>query len=453
MLDSNWNTYLSKVIIHFTDSLDFEITGEDKILQVSLKEELSNNTANPIGVVSANTISIKFIDTEKLFGRNNTASEYYGYAKEGLKLEYFISLDGGPFNRAGVYYITNFEVDTSNHIYNVVNVNAADMIQYLGNEPIKDVMIEEGSTVKDYLKSVLKGLGLNDSEINISETLDKPLKYNYSVGAKYKDILNSICQSYLCNIFIDRDGVVNCIDLVDRALETNYEMQFDSETNIFSTSIGDELLSNYNAVKVNFIEPTIGESEEVHKIENLEVGSGENVISRIVLPQDKKLNMVDYVAVINQEGDSKVEVSDITTYQSAIDLTLYNHGNACKVNVTIYGFFLYDNKTYIELVKEGIDRKNIKFLEVNTDLIQDREYANQYASFILNYISHDMAYIKLRAKGNPLLGLGEVCSISSDVLDIDVLGILASSNISVSGGYSQELMFINCEAINDSAGQ
>ena len=76
MLDSTWKKFTSKVKITFDGSHIYEATGSTKVMQVDLKEEMCNNNTDTLGVVSANTISVKLLDEAQDFMKNNTSSPY-----------------------------------------------------------------------------------------------------------------------------------------------------------------------------------------------------------------------------------------------------------------------------------------------------------------------------------------------------------------------------------------
>lgn len=448
MLDSTWKKFTSKVKITFDGSHIYEATGSTKVMQVDLKEEMCKNNTDPLGVVSANTISVKLLDEAQDFMKNNTSSPYYGLLNEGFKIEYFIAIDDGAFNNAGVYYATDIKNTQTPTNYNTVNINGADIIQYIGNTPVNIVGIKQGQTVKQYFESIFASVGLNSSQYNVASTLNKVIKYTYAFGVKLKDILNSLAKSYMCNVFVDRDGVIQVVDLLALALETTKTFEFDGVVNTFETSLGNNLLDTYNSVKITYSNPTTVKSEKLLSVSDIEIPVGTTTLSEFVYEDGKKAMNLDYISLYNSADDTLITIDAISSNQNSVILTVTNSGTeAKKVTIDIYGGSVKENSSVIEKYVTGITEDKRKYLEIDAKLIQTDSYANTYATVVLKYLASSVSYVDLKTKGNPLLRLGSIVGVKSDWLKFNSTCILSSIKLSMGKSYTCNISVLNSAAL------
>ncbi len=442
----SWFNVESKVVITLAPGLVHTAIGANgKIKSVNINENTANDSANPFGIVSANSINIELIDNEKLFNIRNISSPYYGYVKEGMKIEYYMSIDGGEFERAGIYYATSINSSSELGAINTVKISGADILQYIGNRPIGDIGIESNITVKQYLAKIFASAGLLEGEYVIDESLNKTVLYTYAVGSKYKDILNMIAQAFMCNIYVDRDGIIRCIDLSQLHLVTP-TFEFSGSSNLMSCKIGTDINSNYNAVKVNYINPTLSDMTELIRVDNIAIPPGEYTLSSYKV--NGQLFMIDYVKITSEDKTCDVEVIDIQATQSDISLTLNNNGGkGVIVSIIVIGACVNDNSAFVEKIVDGADINNLKYLELQSNMIQDKSHAEEYCTKLLNYITQPVPYVQLNTRNNPLLRLGTICTVKSAVLDSDIVGMVCAINLGISEVYTSEIKVLNIEAI------
>ena len=448
MLDSTWKKFTSKVKMTFDGSNTYEATGSTKVMQVDVKKELSNSNTDPLGVVSANTISVKLLDVAKEFIKGNTGSPYFGLLKEGFKIEYFIAIDDGAFNNAGVFYATDIKNTQNSSNYNTATISGADILQYIGNTPVNIVGVKQGQTVKQYFESIFANVGLNSGQYNVASTLTQTIKYTYAFGIKLKDILNSLAKSYMCNVYVDDNGVIQVVDLLALALLTTKNFEFDGNINTFETVLGTNLLDTYNSVKITYSNPTLIKSDKLLSVSNFDIPVGTTTLSEFVYGDGKKAVNLDYINLYNGVNDTLVTIDTISSTQNSVILTVTNsYTEPIKVSIDIYGGSINENNAVIEKYVTGISEDKRKYLEVEAKLIQTDSYASSYATVLLKYLSSDISYITLKTKGNPLLKLADIVGVTSDWLHFDGTCIISSIKLSLGSSYTCNITVLNSAAL------
>lgn len=448
MLDSNWKKFSSKVKVYLSDSQVFESTGIDKVLQVDLKEELANSNTNPLGVVSANTINLKLLDEDKRFVKNNKQSPYYGLINEGIKIEYFISVDDGVFEPAGIYFATDIKNNAVNGSYSTVNINGADIIQYIGNTPVNIIGIQRNITVKQYLEVIFQSVGLTSSQYNIDDSINKVLKYTYTLGVKLKDILNSIAQSYMCNIYVDREGVIQVVDLLELAKKNDKQFEFDGVINTFQTSLGTDLLDTYNSIRVNYSNPTLIRNDRLLSIDNIDIPAGTSELSEFTYVDNKKALGISYINIQAEDIDTTISINGVSATQNSIILKVTNpKENIVRGKIEVVGPSVNENSSVVERFISGVEVDRRKFIDVKAPLIQTDSYAIEYCNVILKYLSSDTSYVSLKTKGHPLLRLTDIVGVKSDLLEFEGTCIVSSIRLSLGSSYSCSINVLNSKAL------
>jgi len=448
MLDSNWNKYSNKVRFTFNSGVVYEGVGTDEVLQVDIQRDLADNNTDPLGVVRSGTISIKLMDKDKKFVKNNKTSPYFGLLSEGFKIEWYISIDGGVFTKHGEYYATDIKNSSGNGGYNKVTINGADILQYIGNQPVNIVGIRRNQTVKDYLASIFNSVGLNASQYNIADTLTKTIKYTYTFGTKLKDVLNSVAKSYMCNIFVDGNGIIQVVDLLDLANKTTKRMDFDGVVNTFEVALGTDLLDTYNAVRLKYTNPTVVKGDTLLEISDFEIPAGTNELSEFTFSNNKKADKIEYVTIVPVESDVTISINNIRWTQDSIILNVTNpKETAIRAKIVVKGDCLIENTAVMERYISGIPVERRKYIEIDAKLIQSDSYAEEYCTIILHYLSADVSYLTLRTKGHPLLELADIVGVKSGLVDFDGTCILSSIKLSLGVSSTCNISVLNSAAL------
>ena len=450
MFNSDWVSKKSKVKITFEDGTVHESTGDDDIIQVDYDVEICKDNTDPIGVVSANRVYIKLKDSDKRFVKTNKESPYFGLLNDGFKIESFVSVDSGAYEPTGVYYATDLKNNTSNGGYNTVLIGGADILQYIGNVPVMVKMVYRNITVGDYLDKIFKSVGLSSDQYNIANTLTERIKYAYGFGIKLKDILNTISKSYMCNIYVDYNGVIQVIDLLDLARQDDIEFEFNGNDTTFKTEISNNLLDTYNAVRVKYSKPYEVEDVNLMTARDIEVPIGTLVLSNYNFSDGYKALSIKNISIKSEDEEAIVYVDSYTFNQNDITMEVVNESSSSKkVTIEVYGDSIVTNTANIEKKVAGITEDKLKYIEVESEMIQDETYADEYCDILLRYLSSDNAYVELEAKGHPLLPVGILVDVKSDILGFDATCILSRLSISSGLSYTCRVSAINVNALRD----
>lgn len=448
MINNEWKRYTSKVVFTFKNGRVYEATGENKIIQIDINKNTSKSDSySPFGIICSNTILIKLKDIEEVFVKTNTSSPYYGLIEQGFKIEYYIKVDNGEYERGGIYYCTDIENSSSSLRGDVINVEGADLLQYISNSPVNLKIIKKNITVKEYLAYIFESFGLTEGQYHIADTLNHNLKYGYSYGKQLKEILNDIARSYICNIYVDENGIIQVIDLKDLAKQTEKQFEFSGTLNVFETTLGIKMLSSYNAIKLNYVNPTDIENTKILSTSSLSILPGDSTLSEFTFGDEYRTLGIQSVS-IKPEEDMEMSVNWFEASQDRITVNVNNPAEDFKkASVDVFGKTIVENKVTLDKNAINVDKDKRKYLEVETSLIQDDDYAKEYVSLLVNFIMAETNYITVRCRVNPILKLGSIVSMRSDRLKFNSTCILTGVKLSLGKTDTFQIELLNCSAL------
>lgn len=448
MLDSSWIKKITKVKLTFKNGKIFEAFGNDKITNVDTDMAMFDKGADSLFGVRSNKIWITLVDRENLFIKTNTLSEYYGYIEQGFKIEYYINVDDGGYVKCGEFYATDIPNSSSSKRSKLIEIQGADLLQYIGNSPVNILGIKKNITVKAFLEYIFKSVGLSSTRYNIDNTLDKELKYAYAYGVKLKDVLNDIAKSYECCIYIDEDGIIRVVDLPELAKKTVRDFDFDGDINVAETVLGTSLTTSYNAIRLNYSNPTEIPGYTLLSIDNIDIPPGTNTLSEFKYKDDNKASSIDYVTIKDVDGLVDVEINWISASQTRILVNVTNSSETnVKGSIIVRGTCIMENESVMQKYISNIDEDKRKYLEIHTKYIQDSYSANEYCDKILGFISADVNYVDIVGRANPLLKLGSIVGSKSNKLMFDSTCIVARIQRSVGSSVSFEITVLNSKSL------
>lgn len=161
----------AKVDIYFDDT-PMHLYSTDYIVDMSILEECSEDTDNPLGTPAANTLDITLYNTDDIFTPTNKNSPLYGSIKLGVKLcVYFCCLEDADINLTddsivwitmGTFYVTDWKVTSSR----LVSIAGCDILYKLLNETFPSVFVKRYVSYKNFIVNFLSSLNYSVSFIS-----------------------------------------------------------------------------------------------------------------------------------------------------------------------------------------------------------------------------------------------------------------------------------------------
>lgn len=462
--DSNGN-YLQYIVYHGLGSDD----EDNYATELSIDENEANTTGNPLGVMTANTCNVSIFDKNNYLAPNNTNSPYYGYMRNGVKIELDISYDGGTtYEDYGTYYVTDWDTGYSEGYNDVAIIAGADKIQYVANMDIPKLPAYNGVTLQtlavnlfialdretddNTTGAVLSGSKIpvnsigndNDYYTNtsgvgvykkvsgswqliyyIDSRLDISMNYGITVGSKIMEVFNSMAQALTARIILDRSGVIRIV----KSLE-GYGSVYELTDELFISGKSKHNTNNiYNKVTVSYNKAGEKAADTLVSNDSITLTTGVNTFSGLQFG-NKSLDIEDvYFETPDSINGTTVVLSNITyqAYQDGVDITVSNDTGVevPGCNLIVDGRYVNTSTAKESSTVSDTDAKVANELTITTDLIQTQTQAKTLASNISDYL----------LKTNKLTELTTILTPKVTEGDVIIVDLTSESASSFNGTY------------------
>lgn len=393
---SEWNNPQFKVKLTFDNGEVFETNTNNTNLDSScclnfmISETEANLIGNPLGIFTSNTLTLEILDKNNYLIPTNTKSPYYGYIRNGVKIEVYKIDDGLPF---GVFYSNSWDVNRESGTFKTVTITADDKLTYIGNIETPELPSYIGLDVKELLKNIFVAIGLTEEEFYIDDSLQLSMSFGITKGEKIREVLNSIAQSLIARITLRRNGVI-------------YVMPAFPNSDPYGVINNDDLIENYtishnqaniyNKVKLSYNRVTNKPSEIIETLNNVELQLGKNEFNNIEISQ----NVLNYDGVYveyeadNISYDDKITNISFKGYQGGISISIESAKTEPFIaNIEIAGRLANATDSYVESDIKTTDAKVANPLILDSFVIQNETDAKAYVNKVVAYlekISHQL---------------------------------------------------------------
>lgn len=391
----------SLVNLYRKDTDKTEVTNY--VTSLSINESMYTENNNPIGVISSNEIKIELVSLDRSLIPHNESSPYFGLMGTGAEIEIGIIIDNNTVV-FGRYYISNWISDISSDNYNKVTIEGTDLISKLMKSSLPDINLKTNIGLKDMLNEV-------------SEKLNNSIEDKYKFEFVYQDepmfnvmnsndiecdemgtFLNTLCQSTLTNLFIDRDSSngKRQIKIIDSTkVLGNDTIELSDRKEITYARMNSGSLVNYNGVTVTYSIINVNNQSSVKTIGGLNLKQGENTIENISLDGVYKINSV---SIMSNSEDCPVEIKSLKYNRKSATLVLVNTSNKdIEISLEFIGQKLNENNLFITKKSTA---KSSETLEVTNKLIPLNK-VETYANQLLSLTEDRKDRILLRGLFNP----------------------------------------------------
>lgn len=380
---------------------------ENYITDINIDESTNTQNSNPVGVVSSNTLKIVLRSNDRNLMPDNQDSPYYGLMDNTATVQ--VTLNDGevdiPFN---TFYVSNWVSNiNSNNPYQVV-IECTDLLAIINKNRVPGGEIVKELSTADAVKYVIESLNdaldakykIQYDEDGINFDAFPTLEYINIEATNMGTWFNTICQSTLTNIYIQRNNKLKtdyCLD--DSSSESVCNLS--DSINIISASLDKGGLVGYTAVKANYVINTINNEDTIAELTNQLLKLGENRFDNIGL-QNKAFKITG--VRVNSNARVKTELTSLVYNKQYADLVINSNMSVNgNVNIEVYGQTIKENKLFVQ-VSNG---NSNEVLEVTNKLLSE-QYINKFAQGLLDLISVRASTLEVTGFFNPQIQLGDI---------------------------------------------
>lgn len=379
------------------------------ILQNWTKQKRENNTSgNPLGIPQASTFNLHILDDTDELVSTNKNSPFYGYMKEGVKVEVFRMVNGewSPF---GVGYTESWNSNIEyGHGYKTT-LRVHDRLTQLGLMGIPQLPSFSSIKAVDVLKYLLEGCGLTADEYSIDAKLDLNINYFVTQGKLMRDTLRELCHALLAVIVVDDTGKI----IIKPALSvTGKHLGTISPSIMQSLVVKSNNDKVYDVVKVSYTNMNVGVSRELIGFE-AEIPNGESFIDNVTIPANTiGIDGVSIEYDINSSELDKIDSIYYQGFQNGLTLSILNGSSKLNGFIKVYGRTANESSAFVYDSKHNEDNINqASVLEINNIYIQNKAIAQSYANKVLSYLETLAQKITIKS----YIGLDVDCGDTFDI--------------------------------------
>lgn len=392
---------------------------------VKVKEAVNKAGSMPVGVVSANTLSITLNTSDLSLMPDNTSSAYYGYMDNSATVNVSVTDDSGTVSWC-TFYVNKWQSAVSSTTPYKVIIEASDKMTSIGKNAVPDLLYSGNTNSKDFVKGILVKLNAVLPEkyrIKFSDNLLDFGKYlnvqqTYIKAQTMFDFFNTISQSLLSNIFISRgDYLISepILDVNNNQGEPIYSIS--DINNVYSASLNQTSDVVYSKVDVNHLTYSIGADDVITSLSNVSIPSGVSTLSDLSFSSPVfKINSV----MFGSNASSFVSVQSISYNAGRAQIVVNNSSDSSLVcDVVVRGQILKENKVLYSAVGGNSAGDTCTV----TNSLVPVSQAQTYASDLLNVVAYNSSEITCIGYFNPRI---QLC----DIVNVDL-----SRSVRVSGRY------------------
>lgn len=418
-----------KFIVHFQGS-PLTITRDNYLISSSVLEETQSDIKSYLGNTTSNELDLSIYNDRRIFTPTNTDSPYYGKIVKGLKIESFVRAYTGvdsPWDSLGVFYVTSWVASAEGL---VVNITANDSLYRVLQSPQPSFAIRQNMTHKALFETYLTLFGAN---ADVDSTLTQTLSYAYINSTSPKTFLTELALGAMSDCFCDRNDNVR---VRSKIAPRDLRATFTDNDQIISASISQSIDTGYDGSKVTCNSKQESSPAKVLSIKNAELESGTTVYENVALTTSVLVRL-SYISVV---GLNNIEIRNISATPSQISFDAYNASATQTLSdITVYG-------NTLETVSTVLADTGDELLKLDSDYVQDLAYANEVKEFVDRIAANKIPTLTIKARGNPLLSLGDLIHIDSIRYKLDYDGILIRATYDYDGGLKATYVFAAAQA-------
>lgn len=405
------------IIIHFPTkgqvalSPATEVTGPNILNSVSLGLSLAGSNQNPVGVISANTLTLDIDSRDLSLDPTNTQSPYYGEMNSSAWVTYYLTENGEQINM-GTYFVNTWNPNISNSSPYNISIQLTDLMSVIAKMAVPKVDIKYNMTLKEYIIAVINKLNeQNPFQYNIFYNPDT-IKFGNITNFYYEqlntstvgDMLNTISQCTLTNITINQQGYFITDNLLDE-VPAQAVMEIDGDNYTFSANLAPSSWISYDGIKVNYTPRKIVSKQQLASISSQELQPGDNTISGLSLG-GHAYSIEQIVISTEDPTDASFYIKSLSYDKDVVDLVIDYQGlSTVSASISIIGSSAATETKIFSQDAGG------SILNCNVPILYESDLG-YYASSMRAFLKNKQKAIKVVGWYNPRLTLGDLVHVT-----------------------------------------
>jgi len=352
--------------------------GEDKIVDIHLLEETQAESDNPLGLVSANEVTISFDNSSRDFTPTNSASPYYGKLRPNVLVKPYLGLETSPevfeyvplgMFRTGDWSAPSESVETT--------VAGYDKLYEIGNKDMPMLPVQTDTTVAKMFKLLFQAVGLAPDQYDIDSNLNQIIQIGWLPKGKVRDALQTLAIAGNCNISVNRYGIIR---VKNNFKSGNAVTILTDNDQIIAAENLQKYLDTYNKVSILYKSPYLKKTDSLLKIDSITIPNGGIVLEKTEFSYGP-VALVEQVKLIGAKNSilSSIEFG-------AWEITVYidNPGVAETVTLEVTGKVVDIISSSCTIQDNDlINAWGSRELKIDNQLIQNKDVAKSYAESLL----------------------------------------------------------------------
>jgi hypothetical protein len=396
----------AKIVEFFTSiQQTFEI-GD--LLTISLLEEREVGQGTlPVGVISANEVSVRIRNDDRRFDADNAQSPLYQLLKPNRRVRAWLggtlpdeSVEWVPL---GTYWTVEWQAPDDTVVAELV---ARDRLELLRKSTYQTSQVLSSVTLYDLADIVLQDAGLAVTDYSLDTALQSiVIPHAWSEPVSHREALRVIAEAALGAVYCDRDGVLRVeagLPAGAPVLQIGPDLYFRADNPMRPGEVANEVI-----VETQPLRP-LDALQEVHRSnEPVTVPAGQTVI---IVARYNERPVIEAVASL--EGTVFTAIQSATYYGWGAEITLHNPGGSPEdVTLVIEGrpLKVLNRQRAVARDEDSIvDLGTLRYELSANPLVQTLAVAQQLADAILATAKDPRRDLELEWRGNPALLLGDV---------------------------------------------
>lgn len=393
-----------------------KIGDKDKrnaIDSLKVTEELSEINKNPIGTIAYNSIVLKIQTNDNSLTPENTSSPYYGYMDTSAIVKITLVDDKGEIE-FGTYYVDRWYSNISSDERKLITIEASGYMKTISKMLMPSMQIKRNQKTKDYILEAVNKQNetLTDRyKIQVDENISfgdfDTMEFSDVDAEKFGEALETISQSTLTNIYIDRDNKMKTDYCFDDTTTGDEETIGDC-INIKQIKVGDGGLSDYAGVEVKYNNYLVNNMNKLASLNSQKLRAGNTEFNGIGTTGKIYKLMSLYV---DSDASNYINVENVKYGKNSIDITVKNtSGSEANANIEFYGQTLNENQLSIQKYIQG---KKGTALTVTNNII-GKDNINTFADKLIKLIGIKNNVVETSGWFDPHIKLGDIVYLDAE---------------------------------------
>lgn len=432
--ESRYISLTASIYFGGSEEAPLDVTRDNYLMDFSLLEELASDAKNPVGNISSNECTFTLFNEDDIFNPKNVTGPYAGKIQSGLRIVVTAREEESMQDtNVGTFYVTSW---LAGLYKGYANIECTDKLGSILKLTMPSIDVHQDESVYAFFQRIFYSIGLTDNDFVIDTSLQKVyIPFTYSKKGTVGENLQALAVSYMCNIFTNR---VNQIEVLPILNTTEIITEVSSDNQLMDIDLEQSVLKTYTGARLTYALPHIGDCDNILSLPTYDIASGINQLKHLDISKGPVV-LYSYCSI---DRALKSRLTDAEGTPWDITLTITNSGVSVEqVDINIFGRLLTNN--YTVLTTEISSNTLESTLEVTTDYIQTKELATQYLQILKNYISSDIPFITVEARGNLSLDIGSVVTLKDIKHNLSFTAKVYRADYKYDGSLSATYVFLN----------